>query len=186
MQRISWGGVCIPWRWNELTFRLFFLQNDSGVFWIHKGGKEVRTRSVYHDQERKNPADRWRVSWISMKNWELLFIWKGCPVMPEPLQKPVRLQMAEDICGIIRKMNKGVLPGWISILWSMNKVRYQGQKVFCLWYHKYRRSIRNGKSSFQNSSFPYSYFANRKELFQIHTNSNVNKLWKVDFVTHSP
>lgn len=27
MQRISWGGVCIPWRWNELTFRLFFLQN---------------------------------------------------------------------------------------------------------------------------------------------------------------
>ena len=78
MQRISWGGVCIPWRWNELTFRLFFLQNDSGVFWIHKGGKEVRTRSVYHDQERKNPADRWRVSWISMKNWELLFIWKGC------------------------------------------------------------------------------------------------------------
>lgn len=130
MQRISWGGVCIPWRWNEFTFRLFFLQNDSGVFWIHKGGKEVRTRSVYHDQERKNPADRWRVSWISMKNWELLFIWKGCPVMPEPLQKPVRLQMAEDICGIIRKMNKGVLPGWISILWSMNKYDIRVKKSF--------------------------------------------------------
>ena len=106
---VSAGAVFhIPWRWNELTFRLFFLQNDSGVFWIHKGGKEVRTRSVYHDQERKNPADRWRVSWISMKNWELLFIWKGCPVMPEPLQKPVRLQMAEDICGIIQRTRTGI------------------------------------------------------------------------------
>ena len=123
MQRISWGGVCIPWRWNELTFRLFFLQNDSGVFWIHKGGKEVRTRSVYHDQERKNPADRWRVSWISMKNWELLFIWKGCPVMPEPLQKPVRLQKVVDTCVITLKMKKDGSLVWILISSKKNNKR---------------------------------------------------------------
>ena len=43
-----------------------------------------------------------------MKNWELLFIWKDCPVMPEPLQKPVRLQMAEDICGIIQRTRMGI------------------------------------------------------------------------------
>ena len=43
-----------------------------------------------------------------MKNWELLFIWKGCPVMLEPLQKPVRLQMAEDICGIIQRTRMGI------------------------------------------------------------------------------
>ena len=73
-------------------------------------GKEVRTRSVYHDQERKNPADRWKVNLPSTKSLESLFIWRESPVMPDPLQKPVRLQMEEDICGITQKMGRDILP----------------------------------------------------------------------------
>lgn len=95
---------------------LFFLQSDSGVFWIHQGRKEDRTRSVYHDQERKNPADYWRKNLLDMRSWVFPFIWKVSRVTPQPLQKPVRLQMAEDICGITQKMRKGILPVWTSIL----------------------------------------------------------------------
>ena len=50
-----------------------------------------------------------------MRRWESPFILKESEVIPEPSHQPVRLQMGEDICGIIQKMNRGILPVWTLI-----------------------------------------------------------------------
>lgn len=50
-----------------------------------------------------------------MRRWESPFILKESEVIPGPSHQPVRLQMEEDICGIIQKMNRGILPVWTLI-----------------------------------------------------------------------
>lgn len=46
-------------------------------------------------------------------------IWKENQVRRNPLQKPVRLQKAEVICGIIQKMSRDGLPEWTLTLYWM-------------------------------------------------------------------
>ena len=50
-----------------------------------------------------------------MRRWGVSLILKRKRRIPEPSHQPVRLQMGEDICGIIQKMNRGILPVWTLI-----------------------------------------------------------------------
>ena len=118
LQHSCCGGVPVSLKMKWTIHTSIFFGTYYGVFWNQsQRRKEDRTRNVYHDlKRRKRPASLWKRNWSFTGKEGFPFTWMENPVPRKTLQKPVRLQMKEGICGTIQKMKMVWSPGSISTL----------------------------------------------------------------------